>query len=513
MSELIKYHATGLSKNTTGHKSFLAIVLALTVTTAANAEGLTVKFSTQGKAYIAYNNTPAFGYGASPQNILTYLPSGNGNNYKIWLDWANKNQMNHVRSYPPSIIVPQPAVNLFHNAHDNKNKFDLNKLNQTYFDELRRACQLMKKKGFFVHLQLWQAVAWKSHWQHNYYNPLNNINSDVSQHAGPGEFMVLKNPLLLEHQKQYVYKVLDATADLGNVYFDIANEIGNGTGSHGQWVMEILNAMRQWENKNDRKILITINDEGGVRVEEIENIFEKLDLIIKDLGRWDEHVTAQREYRKPSLSVRNIDWDYKTKERQYFARADNLELNENNKLQTRGRKYWWRMYMAKVQMAAAYADTYDEIKELPGAWLAEKILNKLGVSNLMPSKMVASYKLNNLAENNFVHFRNFIDNIVDYPNLLPYDDIVKGHPAKHNYCLQSSKEIVIYLESPNGNAGYTYPETQVSLTGLMIKDGSYSGFYYHPESGKKIAFEILISNNKAKLLIPGFKDDLAIYIR
>ena len=45
--------------------------------------------------------------------------------------------------------------------------------------------------------------------------------------------MVLKNSILLEHQKKYVQKILDVTADLGNVYFDIANEIGNGTGNDG----------------------------------------------------------------------------------------------------------------------------------------------------------------------------------------------------------------------------------------------------------------------------------------
>ena len=106
----------------------------------------------------------------------------------------------------------------------------------------------------------------------------------------------------------------------------------------------------------------------------------------------------------------------------------------------------------------------------------------------------------------------FINKIVDYPNLLPYNNIVSNHPATHSYSLQSTEEIVIYIESPNGNAGYSYPETHVSITGLLIGDGIYSGFYYQPESGVATNFDVSITNGKAKLLVPRFNDDLAIYI-
>ena len=491
------------------YKAFVLLLLSFS----CSAQQLELRESQNGTTYISYANAPAFGYGASPQNILTYLPTGNGNDYRDWLQWAEKYKMNHVRSYPPSFAVETPAINIYQYAAGERNKFDLTKFDNRYFDELRHACKLMNDHGFFVHLQLWQSISWKRHWDKNYFNPINNINPDISKHAGPGEFMVLKNSILLEHQKKYVQKILDVTADLGNVYFDIANEIGNGTGNDKKWVLEILNTIRQWENKNGHKVLVTINDEGGQRVTGIDEIFKKSDLIIKDLGRWDEHVDTQLEYKKPTISVRNIDWNYKSRKRLYFHGANSLETSSNKKIQTRGRKYWWRMYMARVQMAAAYADTYDKMNTYPGAHLAYKILKKLGFSNLIPEKMTESYSLNTLAEDNFVHFRNFISNIQDYPSLLPYNNIVKDHPAAHNYCLQSSNEIVIYLESPNGNAGYLYPGTLVSLTNLLLSDGSYTGHYYNPDSGIITVFETLIFNGNTKLKIPGFNDDLAIYIR
>jgi len=52
----------------------------------------------------------------------------------------------------------------------------------------------------------------------------NNINPDISAHAGPGEFVTLRNNALLDHQKRYIKKILDATGDLGNVFYDIMNK-------------------------------------------------------------------------------------------------------------------------------------------------------------------------------------------------------------------------------------------------------------------------------------------------
>lgn len=512
MRALSRYgHTCTTSKSTTCRIILLAFFLTA-LPGAACAGGLDIQTSANGMPYITYNNAPAFGYGASPQHILTYLPTGNGNDYQAWLDWARKYGMNHVRSYPPSFIVEAPSINLFERASAGSDKFDLTQFNEDYFEELLQACRMMRDNGFFVHFQLWQAVSWKKQWQKNYYNPENNINPDISQHAGPGEFMTINNPALLEHQISYVNKILDTVASLGNVYFDIANEIGNGTDSDKKWVLKILGAIRQWEKKNNQKILVTINDEGGKRITGIEEIFNKSDLIIKDLGRWDEHVQAQKKYNKPTISVRNIDWDYIKKQRQYFFADDNLEINEDKNLQIRGRKYWWRMYMAKVQMAGAYSDSYDAISTFPGAQLINKILITLGISNGLPKMMKRSYDLNTLTENNFVNFKNFIQKIHDFPSLQTYYDIVKNHPAAHNYCLQSPKEVVIYLESPNGRSGYAYPKTQALLTHILLTDGEYTGYYYHPASGVKTEFKTVISNNTTILNIPDFSDDLAIYI-
>ena len=71
---------------------------------------------------------------------------------------------------------------------------------------------------------------------------------------------------MLNHQKQYVKKILDATGDLGNVFYDIMNEIGNGTGISEAWVWEIIQAINGWEARSGYDVLVTLNDEGGKRM-------------------------------------------------------------------------------------------------------------------------------------------------------------------------------------------------------------------------------------------------------
>lgn len=462
--------------------------------------------------YVAYENEAVFGYGPSPQNILTYLPAGNGNDYKAWVEWASKYKMSHVRSYPPSIVVKAPAINLFHQSPGDSSKFNLNRFNEAYFEELGRACRLMKEKGFFVHLQFWQAVAWKKQWDANYYNPANNINPDISEHAGPGEFMVLDNQKLLNHQKEYVQKILDATANLGNVYFDIANEIGNGTGGSVEWILEILQVIRQWEEKNNHRVLVTINGRGGNRVRNIEEVYGAIDLITRDVGRWEEHVNTQARYEKPTISVRNIDWDYEKSERTFFYGKFSLETNTDHELQTRGRKYWWRMFMAKVQLAGGYADAYDRSAQSLGYRIVNKARNLLGLEGKLVD-FQPSYQLNTLSEENFFRFREFIDKIADYARLMPSKEIRLNHSAAHHYALQSDDELVIYLESPNGKSGYEYREKSVTISGLSINDGAYSTAIFFPESGELVEQGIQVRKGMASLTLPGFSDDLAVHIR
>ncbi|HET9886668.1 MAG TPA: hypothetical protein VFR10_04080, partial [bacterium] len=145
-------------------------------------------------AWVAYGDSPAFGYGPSPQNILTCLPPGEERDpdldFRDFGEWAFAHGVTIVRSYPPSDIVGPRYLDVFERAADDTSRFDLEKFNPAYFARLREACTEFRALGIFVHLQLWQAVYWKKNWDTCYYNPEHNANSKLWKNAGPGQFVI-----------------------------------------------------------------------------------------------------------------------------------------------------------------------------------------------------------------------------------------------------------------------------------------------------------------------------------
>ena len=157
--------------------------------------------------------------------------------------------------------------------------------------------------------------------------------------------------------------------------------------------------------------------------------------------------------------------------------------------------------MSGVQVATAYADTYSRASE------------KLATGRYLLIRPVASYRLNRLAENNFLFFRKFVNRISDYEFLRRSSGVLIGHPVVNSYCLQSKNHVIIYLESPNGRAGLSYGRTKAKLISMMLSDGYHKGIFYYPSSGKKSAFSIKLHRGKGEIDIPHFEDDLSIIIR
>jgi hypothetical protein len=456
---------------------------------------------------------PVLAYGPSPQNILTYLPRGNGNDYEDWVAWAEQYGIRNARSYPPSTIVAPPALNLFERAAKQPDKFDLTRFNDAYFQALRKACQRFKQAGIVVHLQLWQAVYWKKAWRSHYYNPVNNINPDISRHAGHQEFSTTVNPHLVSHQIEYIHRILDATADIGNVFYDVMNEIGNGTANDREWAEAMVNAIVDWESQHGIDVLLTLNDEGGLRLDDFSLEHPQLDFIIKDLGRYDEHRETQQRYGKPTVSVRNIDWNHAQKKRFYFFGRYNLENNADPELQTRGRKYWWRMYMAGVAAAGGYADStlIDDRPWVP--WFVSKVLARLGQPDLITFERQASYRQNTLAETVFQHFRRFVERTGQPLGLAPSEGLVKDHPAANSYVLQNNDMAILYLESPNGVAGHHYADGTARIEGLTLSDGAYEVLIFFPANGREATVMCEVRGGRTSISLPAFQDDLALLIR
>jgi hypothetical protein len=438
-------------------------------------------------ARLSYGDKPVFAFGPSHQGTFSHLGPKASRDITRWISWAVRFRMTNLRSYPPARITHDGSLKPFLPAGPSSNRYDLTWFNLRYFQELRRVCGMLRDNGIIVHLQFWQAVAWKTNrqdrWDRNYYNPVNNVNPDIAKNAGPGEFVTMKNPVLLAHQKEYVRQVLDATGDLGNVCYDIMNEIGNGIGKSEAWVNEIIATVRQWEKDNGHQVLLTLNDEGGMRMGEFSLSNSGLDLILMDLGRYDEHVQARKKYRKPTIAVRNIDYDHVTGQRTYFFGNNDLDRTSDTSLQSRGRRVWWRMFMALVQSNGGYSDvTHEQRKQ-----------------DLQAERAVLSFK-------------NFVDTVQDYAALRISPEAIESAPGGSTYCLQSGREAIVYSEAPSGRAGISYKAGTLKLRNLAMADGEHKVFIYDPLTGAASEKKATVTGGRAQIDLPGFTDDIAVHL-
>lgn len=122
-------------------------------------------------------------------------------------------------------------------ALDGKPKFDLGKLDATYFDRLRQRALAAQKRGIYVSIMLFQgwslgekevdyakeANPWRSH-PFNAANNINGLDGDINKDGRGHEIHTLKNSRVLSYQKSYVRKVIETLNDLDNVIYEISNE-------------------------------------------------------------------------------------------------------------------------------------------------------------------------------------------------------------------------------------------------------------------------------------------------
>ena len=169
--------------------------------------------------------------------------------------------------------------------------------------------------------------------------------------------------------------------------------------------------------------------------------------------------------------------------------------------------------MAGVQSAGGYSDAYRmKNKNIVYKGLS-KIAERVNMEKfLFPKERKSSYRLNLLSENNFVSFIEFVENIKGYENLIPSHDILHDHSVRNSYCLQDKNQVIIYLESPNGQSGYHYKPESATVSGLLLRDNKYEGYFYFPSNGTEQSFEIEIEKGKGDVQLPSFSDDLVITI-
>ncbi|MAF27575.1 MAG: hypothetical protein CME07_06880 [Gemmatimonadetes bacterium] len=415
-------------------------------------------------AWIARDGVPIFAYGIGPQRLFCRLPverGGEGSfDIRDFAEWAAGRGVTIVRGYPPSHATGEQFAELFHRAGGDPARFDLTRFHPGYFERLREACLALDRHGIFVHLQMWQAGAWKKEFADSYYHPDRNTNPALAADAGPGRFVIFpgENPALIAHQREHVRRFLDATGDIGNVFYDLMNEIGNGTGLSAEWVEAMLDEVDAWEARTGMDVLIGLNDEGRNRAEGGASLSNpRMELAFLDRGRYDRHLEVRREFGKPTLGVRNIEWDAQAKERTYFYGVRDLTVAGRPDFRARSRRMYWRMLMAKNQCNAGYADF-----GMDACWISEA-----------PGE-------------DFVVLADFAAALgEEFPGLRPSPEVVSEAPVppEGRRALVGERMAAVFLEAAPGQAGVRFSPGRVALAGLPWPDGMAEVEEWDPRRG------------------------------
>jgi len=153
-------------------------------------------------------------------------------------------------------IEPQPFLRTGPGkAADGGLKFDLNRLNQAYFDELRTRVLAARQRGIYVGAMLfngWGVGVYQSRphnvtWEYHPFNKANNINridGDPNGDRRGLECHSLQVTAITKLQETYVRKVLDTLNDLDNLLYEISNESGPAS---AKWQCHLIRYIKNEE--------------------------------------------------------------------------------------------------------------------------------------------------------------------------------------------------------------------------------------------------------------------------
>ncbi len=198
---------------------------------------------------------PPFDY----EKYLDFLIQNNHNFFRLWTSENGKWITETTKEYwfsPMPFERTGPG-----NALDSKPKYDLTKLNQSYFDRLRQRVIDAQKRGIYVSIMLFNGWCiedkklsdspltitpgnpWHGHPFHRD-NNVNGIDGDPNNNERGEETHTLQIPAVLAIQEAYVKKVIDTVNDLDNVLYEVSNE--SPLGSY-KWQYQIVKLIKQYE--------------------------------------------------------------------------------------------------------------------------------------------------------------------------------------------------------------------------------------------------------------------------
>ncbi len=217
--------------------------------------------------------------------------------YKAMLDTLKDNGLNFARVWVwwGCEEFPEPISRIHINpylrtgpgdANDGKPKYDLTKFHPAFFERLRSVCTVAKSRGIFLQLTLFDAWMikhphlWRLHAYHRD-NNINGVDGDPqnTKRGTDGEqgFCSLNNLKVLEAQKDFIRKVVDAVNDCDNIFFEIANE----NYYNEEWERHLCEFIHEYEKRKPKQHLVMPldlpnHDYGGIKTWDLQELHSNL---------------------------------------------------------------------------------------------------------------------------------------------------------------------------------------------------------------------------------------------
>jgi hypothetical protein len=463
-------------------------------------QGLEIKNENNKLAYIARDGKPLLAFGAHLEHMFL---RDNEPDYTVWSSWAQEHGMNHCRT---RVIQPMLGDQYKPYKAMGNGKYDLTQFDLVFWKRFRAICVNLRDHGIVMHLLLFphNGHVRTQSWPTSLFNPTNNVNEATQHLSGENHYefwhsVADQRTPLWEIQRDTVKKIVQHTADLDNVYYDLSHEFRTDCcgAEPTDWnkAKQFFEAMAETirttysQLQPEKKPLIGLDAEHFAKSGELDWNFGNPSFNLMILGVSGtspvpslEQIIAWREQYKKPFQIQEgwDDGDYgeKTKVGYHDATAATL------------RKFAWKWMMGKNQFidiyqkedSEGYPDNYDP------------------------------YNHNSFEEDAGV-LRAFWHTLKDYPSLDYAGEIASG-PGFRKVVLSSSGEAIAYMASKLVDVGTEYPSQDLELKSLNLVDGEYQVVIWHPRgsAGPATKDTAIVAGGALVIRLPAFTDDLAVHL-
>ena len=501
----------------------LSAALAASIST-SSGKGLAIERPGTHEAYWTHNGEPLLSFGGGPD--LGLYGGGQAFDYKRWADHIAAAGMNHWRVYPPlswrmqemyveknggdvdAVLFPYKETE---DSRPGNREFDLTQFDERYWEWMREVFEYCEAKGIVIHLLCingWQLDENDRNWGGHFFNPVNNVNAFTESLGGPPEnrhrfyhSLIDGNAELLRAQQEWYRKLVQITADLDNVYYDLVHELGDRPVDSEKvkpWITLMAQTIRaEFAGLAPEQSCIIGMDCGGMDGKThalailprpgslMDWIYSHPELDLLIYGKVHQLANARSwrfHYKKPYVPQEA--WD------EHGPKYTLGHPYPDNNIGYR--KYLWKFMMAKCQQMDVY-------------WWQRGPNDEWWEQNYDPASLEGMFSESARL------LRDFWGEIADYPNLGFQGGIL--HQAPIQMVLSSPVEVLCYLSSESSALNVDIPSQQAEIYDVALADGPCLIRFFDPASGfLESSTQGQIEDGRITLQIPDFTDDLMILV-